>query len=162
MWTLLRYRTSIQPLRQNEVRGLLQASAGTALHSRWLIAATLGLRQGEALGLRWSDIDLEGGQLRVRQSLQRQEGGLRLVQPKTPRSRRTMPLPQSVVEALRAHKRSQTERREAAGEAWADGDLAFTTRPRPVEVEVTARIPPRWHVGRVDRTSLRIIFRGCR
>lgn len=118
----------IEPLHLNEVRVLLRTSAGTAMHARWLIAATLGLRQGEVLGLRWSDIDLEVGQLRVRQSLQRQDGGLSLVPPKTPRSRRTIPLPRSIIDALRALEQSQADRRDAAGEAWQDSGLVFTTR----------------------------------
>ena len=118
----------IEPLQLDEVRVLLRASAGTALHVRWLVAATLGLRQGEALGLRWSDVDLGAGQLRVRQALQRQEGGVVMVQPKTARSRRTIPLPSAVVEAMRAHKQSQADRREAAGEEWHDSGLVFTTR----------------------------------
>ena len=51
-----------------------------------------------------------------------------MVQPKTARSRRTIPLPSAVVEAMRAHKQSQADRREAAGEEWHDSGLVFTTR----------------------------------
>lgn len=118
----------IDPLRVDELRTLLRTSAGTTMHVRWLIAATLGLRQGEVLGLRWSDIDLDVGQLRVRQSLQYQGGVLSLVQPKTPRSRRTVPLPNAVVDALRTHERSQAETRATAGEAWQERGFVFATR----------------------------------
>ena len=57
------------------------------------MALTLGLRQGEALGLRWQDVDLEMGYIRVNKQLQRIEGRFQLVEPKTPRSRRALALP---------------------------------------------------------------------
>ncbi len=57
-----------------------------------------GLRRGEALGLHWSDLD--AGQLRVRWTLSRTSQGLQLDEPKTDKSRRTVPIPRSAVEAL--------------------------------------------------------------
>jgi len=53
----------------------------------------VGLRRGEALGLRWKDIDLDRGELRVSQTLQRVDGRLQIVPPKSERSRRRVPLP---------------------------------------------------------------------
>ncbi len=62
--------------------------------ARWLVGLALGLRQGEALGLWWDDIDLDTGLLRVRRSLQRQHGGgLVFTEPKTHRSKRTIRFP---------------------------------------------------------------------
>lgn len=87
----------------------------------------IGLRQGEALGLRWQDIDLDRGLLTVARQLQRIDGKLILTEPKTPRSRRTLQLPAVAIEALRAHKLRQLEERLAAGPAWQDSGLVFTT-----------------------------------
>ena len=55
------------------------------------VALALGLRRGEALGLGWDDVDLDEGTLRVRVALQRIDGKLQLVEPKTMRSRRRIP-----------------------------------------------------------------------
>jgi integrase len=82
----------------------------------------------ELLGLAWLDVDLERGWLRVNHSLQRQAGSLRLVAPKTARSRRVVSLPAVAVQALRDHCVRQVEDRSAAGAAWRDTGLIFATR----------------------------------
>src|SRR5689334_15783607 len=87
----------------------------------------MGLRQGEALGLRWSDADLEARTRRLSGALQRIGGAYRLVEPKTQRSRRTLRLPKAAVAALRAHKVRQLEERMANADRWADSGLVFTT-----------------------------------
>ncbi|HEX8510354.1 MAG TPA: tyrosine-type recombinase/integrase [Propionibacteriaceae bacterium] len=119
----------VQPYNLEEVRRFLTAVAGTRLEARWLLAIALGMRQGEVLGLAWKDVDLDRGVLRVSQSLQYRPGeGLQLVQPKTARSRRTVPLPDSLAAALKLHREQQDEDRSAAGEFWEDWGLVFTTR----------------------------------
>jgi len=85
---------------------LLAAARGERLEALYAVALALGLRQGEALGLRWQDVDLEARQLHVRHALQRIDGQLQLVEPKT-RSRRTITMPATVVNALREHQRRQ-------------------------------------------------------
>jgi integrase len=80
-----------------------------------------GLRPGELLGLRWEDVDLRGGAVRVRHSLK--ASGLDEL--KTEQSRRTLALPAAVTAALRAHKRHQAAERIALGEAWHEHDLVF-------------------------------------
>lgn len=122
-------RHEIRPLAPAEVRRLLDAIAGTPDEALYLTAIGLGLRQGELLGLGWSDVDLEAGTLRVRHALQRIDGVARLVEPKSVTSRRTVALPAVVADALRQHRRRQLERRLAAvgrwqGETW---DLVFCT-----------------------------------
>jgi integrase len=88
----------------------------------------MGLRQGEALGLRWEDVDLEGGLLHVRFQLQRIDGkGLQLVAPKTKLSRRTLALPPTIAANLRSHKARQAEERLQAGAKWTETGLVFTT-----------------------------------
>src|SRR5205814_5649468 len=96
------------------------------LEALYSVALALGLRQGEAVGLKWSDIDMEMGVLHVRRASQRiPHQGTQLVEPKTARSRRTLMLPQIVVSALRAHRARQAMVRRAAGERWVDLDLVF-------------------------------------
>ena len=101
---------------------------GDRMAARWLVGLALGLRQGEALGLWWDDVDLDAGLLRVRRSLQRQHGGgLVFAEPKTQRSRRTIPLPAPLVEALRQHLADQEKERITAGSLWRDSSCVFTT-----------------------------------
>ncbi|OLE26300.1 MAG: hypothetical protein AUG44_13450 [Actinobacteria bacterium 13_1_20CM_3_71_11] len=112
-----------------EARAFLKAIKGVRLEVRWLIAVTLGLRQGEALGLRWEDVDLDAGTLRVRAQLQRDPstGDLVRVETKTARSRRTLPIPPSVLAALRLH-REQQDRERVDADSWADPGWVFATR----------------------------------
>ena len=98
-----------------------------------LIAAT-GLRRGEALALRWSDVDLDTGLLVVRGTLARVNGALVITQPKTERSRREIPLTPPVVAMLNAHRKVQREERLRAANQWADTGLVFVTEiGSPVE-----------------------------
>lgn len=116
-------------LSRAEANAFLGAAAGTRLEALYWVTLSLGLRQGEVLALRWRDIDLDSRTLSVRATLQRQAGmGLVFSDPKTKRSRRTLPLPELTVRALRAHRVRQNEERLAAGAAWQDHDLVFTTR----------------------------------
>jgi integrase len=62
-------------------------------HAAYVLAVYLGLRRAEVLGLRWRDVDLDAGWLQVTQTLQRIEGQLRFLPPKTRHSRRTVPMP---------------------------------------------------------------------
>ena len=94
--------------------------------ARWTVAMAIGLRQSEALALRWVDVDLEQGTLTVRRGVHRVRGqGLVYEEPKADRSRRTLALPGPLVEALRAHRAVQLEERLVAGGEWANLDLVF-------------------------------------
>ena len=110
-----------------QARTFLEAVKGDRLEALYRVALALGLRKGEALGLRWQDADLDGAQLRVRYSMQRIEGKLQLVETKTKRSRRTISMPVSVVSALRLHRARQLQERLLAGAKWQDSSLIFTT-----------------------------------
>lgn len=125
----------IQPLSPDEARRLLEVVAPHRLGALFSVALAVGLRQGEALGLRWEDVDLEEGTLAVRKTLQRIDGKFVLVEPKTVRSRRTIALPSAAVDALRRHRARQMEDRLMAGSMWKDDwGLVFTTATgRPLQ-----------------------------
>ena len=115
-----------RPLTPAEAQALLAAVSGDRLEALYSVALALGLRQGEALGLRWEDVDFDTGTLRVSQSLQRIEKKFTFVEPKTRRSRRTLALPAIATVALRAHRTKQLEERLAAGPMWEEHGLVFT------------------------------------
>jgi integrase len=165
----------IQPLNPVDARRLLDVAKGHRLGGLLSIATALGLRIGEALGLRWRDVDFEAGTLSVRQALERSGGdsgarrplmasrreiraqiasaprrsaerrqlreqleglrvewrkvrtGLRMTEPKSARSRRTIHMPAIVVTALKGHRTRQLEERLAAGSAWKESGLLFTS-----------------------------------
>jgi integrase len=109
------------------------------LHALYILAISTGLRQGELLGLRWSDVDFSNGSLSVRQQVQRSVGGSgrrdwAFTPPKTKASRRAVTLPRIALNALYQHRRRQAEERLKAGPQWADLDLVFPNRlGRPIE-----------------------------
>lgn len=117
----------VRVLTPGDAQRLLDAARGDRLEALYTVALSLGLRQGEALGLRWSDVDLSSRTLSVVYALQRVGGKLQLVEPKTDRSRRTIRLPAIVADALREHERRQQDDRKAAGERWQTSGLVFTT-----------------------------------
>ena len=97
-------RPEIKPLDLEQSRKFLDAAKGERLEALYSVALGLGLREGEALGLRWIDLDLERQHITIRQSLQRVggkrfgtgPGKLQLVEPKTDRSRRTLRIPDAL------------------------------------------------------------------
>ena len=117
-------------LSPEQVRRLLEAAKGGPLEAVIAVAVSTGLRRGELLALRWRDVDLDVGVLRVVGTLQRDYSRkLAITEPKTVRSRRQVELSAVAVNALRAHRAAQTQARLLLGEDWEDGDLVF---PNPV------------------------------
>lgn len=124
----------VPPIGPDDARAILAAVEGDRLAPLVAVTLGVGLRLGEALGLRWADVDLEAGTLAVRTALRRtpvefrEEGEpiYRLVAPKTDRSRRTIQLPGFTIAALREERRTQAEMRLAAGQRWLKNDLVFS------------------------------------
>jgi integrase len=127
----------ITPLDTEQARIFLAAASGDRFEALYVVSLTVGLRMGEALGLRWSDIDFDAKTLRVSRQLQRirDGGGLVFSEPKNA-SRRTVDLPQRAVEALRSHRKRQVEEQLRVGARWADNGLVFvTTIGTPVDAQ---------------------------
>ncbi|MGH2442186.1 MAG: site-specific integrase [Chloroflexota bacterium] len=108
---------------------LFRESRDDPLHALWVVLATTGLRLGEALGLRWGDIDLDAGRLSVQRALQRQSGGAGLVftTPKTAQSRRTVDLTTVAIKALKGHRVRWEDRRDKLGDKWQGSDVVFVS-----------------------------------
>jgi integrase len=120
-------RSNIHPLDDEQARRFVAAARGARLEALFVLAINTGLRRGELLGVRWSDVDLDRGTLRVAQQLQRIRHRLVFLEPKSKKSHRTLTLPASVVSALRAHRARQLEERLRAGKDWQDSGLVFTS-----------------------------------
>jgi integrase len=120
-------RHEITPLTPEQAKVLIETSADDRHRALWVTALATGLRQGELLALRWEDVDLDEGRLRVRHSLANVGGSLVLQEPKTDRSRRSIALPDVVVTALRGHRTRQLKDRLVAGSRWVDSGHVFPT-----------------------------------
>jgi integrase len=104
----------IEPLDTRQALAFMDTARGDRFEALYVLCLMAGLRQGEALGLKWSDVDLEAGTLRVNRQLQRvrrdgeKSGRLVFSEPKNA-SRRAVGLPQRAVESLRNHRKRQLE-----------------------------------------------------
>jgi integrase len=96
----------------------LVATAGHRLHVVWRLVLTRGLRRGEVCGLKWEDIDLDSGHLRIRRALLEFGGRVTVDTPKSRKSARVVSLDAETVRLLREHRRQQATERLAAGSAY--------------------------------------------
>lgn len=110
-----------------EVASLVSALDGSRYQPLVRLLVATGLRRGEALALRWSNVDLTNGTARITGTLSRTGGDLVVTPTKTDRSRRTVHLAESTVTVLRSVKAAQARERLKAGDQWADGGYVFTT-----------------------------------
>ncbi|MFF0249582.1 tyrosine-type recombinase/integrase [Streptosporangium sandarakinum] len=139
----------IEPYEIAEIQRLLKAADALPRNSaRWAIALSLGLRQGEVLGMKWADVDLDRGTLRVRRGRQRpkyahgcgetcgRKAGYcpeRLqtnpdtADTKSRAGRRTIGLPAQLVTLLRRHREEQARDRAGARQLWHEEGWVFTT-----------------------------------
>ncbi|MGI8757138.1 MAG: tyrosine-type recombinase/integrase [Acidimicrobiales bacterium] len=129
-----RDETKVYALALEEAQAILKAATDHRLTAAWYILILMGLRRGEVLGLRWSDLDLTTGQMRIQQSLGRVKGkGLVFSAPKTATSNRACPIPLVVLDTINTHwVEQEIERAEHGG--WPDTDLVFVTATgNPIE-----------------------------
>jgi integrase len=145
-------REEIRPLTLEQVKTLFEAAKGDRREALYVLAVTTGLRQGERLGLKWDDVDMDAETLSVRRTLTTAKGGPVLSAPKTKGSRRTVRLSQTAQRALRSHLERQLREIERA--VICGGRTASS-------------LPPRWGSPWTDATSLCVASspysrrRGC-
>jgi integrase len=147
----------IEPLDASQAAAFLNTAKGDRFEALYVLGLMCGLRQGEALGLKWSDIDLDSGTLRVSRQLQRmrrdgkKSGRLDFSEPKNA-SRRTVGLPQRVVSALKSHRKRQLEEKLAAGSVYQDEGLVFASRfGTPLDAQ---NVVNRYYKLLLERTGL--------
>ena len=112
-------------LGEKQLVSLLTAIRHSRLYAPTLLAATSGLRRGEILGLRWSEVDLDTGRMQVVRSLQETPNGLSFKTPKTRKGRRVVLVPKLAISALKAQRARQSEERLMMGPGYQDQDLVF-------------------------------------
>ena len=119
-----------------EVGTFLASVREDRLYAAWLLLATLGLRRGELLGLRWPDVDLITGRIAIRNTLVMVDGKPVMAEPKTAKGRRSLMLAPQVLEAVRAHRAHQAAERLSWGVDYTDSGVVVTTEDgRPMHPE---------------------------
>ena len=113
-----------------KVRQLIQVAESKRMGILFWAAVTTGLRQGELIGLKWSDLDWKTRSIQIQRQVQRRTGeGLVFCEPKSASGRRVIVLGKSTIERLREHKNIQVKDRILLEEKWQDYDLIF---PSPI------------------------------
>lgn len=120
-----RRRTAPSTWTADELRAFLEHVSGDRLYALYHLAATTGMRRSELLGLRWRDLDLDGGRLSVSQTVVSVDYSVSFSTPKTGHGRRSVALDSATSLALRQHRKRQLEERLALGGYAEDHDLAF-------------------------------------
>ena len=106
---------------------LLEAARGDRLEALYVLLLISACRLGELLGLRWPAIDLEHGEMQIATALKDVANHRTLGTPKTPRSRRTIPLTPLAVESLKRRRIAHLEEQLAADAEWNPQQLVFCT-----------------------------------
>ena len=144
-------REEVQALSPEQARKFLDAARGDRFEALYVVAATTGLRRGELLGLKWTDVDLSGARstLKVGRQLQRMRdgSGLKFVAPKSGKGR-TVRLSVRAVETLKAHRARQAEQKLKLGALYEDAGLVFAT-------EVGTPLEP----SNIDRRSFKPLLK---
>jgi integrase len=122
-------RYEINPPTPDAILRIMDSAEQTVIGALIHTAVMTGLRQAELLAVRWRDLDLDAGLLRVKQTAQWLPGkGFIFAPPKTPKSRRTIDLSPRTIARLRQQRQRQLEERLLVGPAYQDHDLVFATR----------------------------------
>ncbi len=109
-----------------QVRQLIQAAEGTGMQTLFWVAVSTGLRKGEILGLKWSDLDWNNGRLQIQRQVQRRKGeGLVFCEPKSASGRRVIILGEKTLDRLHEYREEQSKERFRVGDQWQENDLIF-------------------------------------
>jgi integrase len=118
--------SEIAILTEDQIGAMLRHLQGRTLRPIVSFLLGTGARRGEALALRWKDVDLDDGVVRIERSLEQTKAGLRFKSPKTKHGRRNVSVSPWLVAELRAHRVRQQERRLSLGQGKAaPDDLVF-------------------------------------
>jgi len=109
-----------------QLKTFLESGKDERLSALWHLLAMTGLRRGEALGLRWEDLDLEAGRISVRRALIPNGAVVVVSEPKTARGRRSVALDPETVEVLKRQAGQQLADQVQKGDKWTDTGLVFT------------------------------------
>jgi integrase len=120
-------KKEINPLSPEQARAFLAAAHGDRFEALYVLALHCGLREGELLGLKWDDVDLESGMLRVRRTLSEPRTGYVFEPPKNGKGR-SIKLTRAATEALRGHLGRQLEEIDGSGDDYQDRGLVFPSR----------------------------------
>jgi integrase len=116
----------MQTWTKEQLKAFLDSVADERLSPLWHTIAMTGMRRGEALGLRWSDVDIENARLSVRRALGPVSREVVVSEPKTVKGRRVIALDPGTVEVLKAQAARQLEEQNDWDEAWVETGLVFT------------------------------------
>jgi integrase len=120
-------KKEINPLSPEQARTFLQATHNDRFEALYVLAVQCGLREGELLGLKWDDVDLEAGTLQVRRTLSEPRSGYVFELPKNSKGR-SIKLTQAASDALRGHLERQLEEIDSRGDDYQDQGLIFPSR----------------------------------
>lgn len=159
-------RDEPQPWSVEEAKTFLKAVRGDRWYALYAVALSLGLRRGEALGLRWVDVETDAEVLRVRQTLQRHGGTLHTAPPKTRRSLRTLPLLGGLAAVLEEHRERQSANAKASATGGTnrdscslpEGALQFSPTSCPASSLLPANVQ---ECGESDCTSSGTLVHPC-
>ncbi|MGI8717952.1 MAG: tyrosine-type recombinase/integrase, partial [Lapillicoccus sp.] len=110
-----------------QVKCLLGQAQGSRYAPLFELLVNTGLRRGEALALRWSDVDFDKALIRVRGTLARVDGELVVTEPKTAKSKRVLHLSPTTARILQGVRVEQKKDRLKAGSVWVQTNYVFTT-----------------------------------
>ena len=119
----------MKTLTDSQVRTFLSFATNSRFEVLYWLAVTTGLRRGELLGLKWSDLDWANHRIRVQRQLQRLPSGLEFSEPKSSAGKRVIAVGDSTIAKLRKHVEFQSRERQEAGKSWHENDLIF---PSPI------------------------------
>ncbi len=123
-----------------QLHAFLESTKNDRLYALWHLLAMTGLRRGEALGLKWEDVDMETGRLAVRRSLTSVNYMITVSEPKTKKGRRTVPLDAATMAVMRAQAVRQLDEQKRWGEAWVDAGYCFTREDgRPLQPDIVTK-----------------------
>ena len=121
-------KKEINPLAPEQAKAFLEVASGNRFQTLYVLAIHCGLREGELLGLKWDDLNLEAGTLSVRRTLSETKEVGRIFEPPKNGKGRSIRLTPGAIEALRGHLRCQIEEIDRAGDAYQDQGLVFPSQ----------------------------------